>query len=319
MMAAKVAISATLTGLLVWRLARLSGLPSGSGWTAFLLAWLVQALLPFLQVERWRLVCTAAGIRLPFMVATENVYVGQFFNQVLPSSIGGDAVRVWRIRQAMPVEAALSTVLSDRIVALLAIPLILVGCSGTLLQIVPAGPLLYSLIAISVASLGGLALLLVADRVPLPRKLRGAPVVKTLLELPAIARRLFLTPGYLAVTLLLSMLIHLGVGLSLFLLAKGLGLSVPLPIFVVLAPITTLVTMVPISVGGWGVREGVLVTALGLLHVAPGDALSISIQFGIVMLIVGIPGGLVVFLRQWVKASPDRHHFRRPSAMPVTR
>jgi uncharacterized membrane protein YbhN (UPF0104 family) len=70
----------------------------------------------------------------------------------------------------------------------------------------------------------------------------------------------------------------------------------PLSAFLLLAPLVTLVTTVPISVGGWGVREGAMVTALGLVNIQPSVALAVSIQFGLIMLAVGLPGGVLAFV-----------------------
>ena len=73
------------------------------------------------------------------------------------------------------------------------------------------------------------------------------------------------------------------------------GHPLHLSAFLLLAPLVTLVTTVPISVGGWGVREGAMVTALGLVNIPPSVALAVSIQFGLIMLVVGLPGGVLAF------------------------
>jgi hypothetical protein len=84
--------------------------------------------------------------------------------------------------------------------------------------------------------------------------------------------------------------------MSLFALAKGMDVDAPLASFLLLAPLVTLVTTVPISLGGWGVREGAMVTALSFLDVPSTVALSVSIQFGLVMMVVGLPGGVLAAL-----------------------
>ena len=114
--------------------------------------------------------------------------------------------------------------------------------------------------------------------------------------MPGAARGLFLRPGCLLRTLALSIVIHAGVGTSLWLLARDFVPDAPLSAFLLLAPLVTLVTMVPISVGGWGVREGAMVTALGLVSIPPSVALAVSIQFGLIMLVVGLPGGVLAFI-----------------------
>ena len=100
--AAKILVS---VGLLVWLIDRVrlteQPLSLGEGdWRALVVVWLLQSLLPLVQAARWRLIAAALGSRLPFAAAVTNVYIGQFFNQVLPSSVGGDAVRVWKLTRA---------------------------------------------------------------------------------------------------------------------------------------------------------------------------------------------------------------------------
>jgi glycosyltransferase 2 family protein len=286
--------------LLVWIFNRVdTAEPSmrigGGDWGPILLVWLVQSLLPFVQAERWRLIAATLGAKPRFSVAAKNVYVGQFFNQVLPSAIGGDAVRVWKLTRFMPVEAALSSVALDRIVALLAVPVILAIGSGMLARIVPEGPFRWTLYALTGAAICGLALLLSADRIPLPGVLRRSRLVAVVLATPKSARMLFTNPGCLLRTMLLSIIIHAGVGTSLWILARNFVADAPIAPFLLLAPIVTLVTAIPISVGGWGVREGAMVTALGLVNIQPSIALTISIQFGLIMMVVGLPGGVLTF------------------------
>ena len=51
--------------------------------------------------------------------------------------------------------------------------------------------------------------------------------------------------------------------------------------------------MVPFSVAGWGVREGAMITALGLIGVSPAAAFTVSVLYGIIMVAVGMAGGVV--------------------------
>jgi glycosyltransferase 2 family protein len=266
---------------------------SAGDWRPIFLVWLLQSALPFVQAQRWRLIAATLGAKLPFASAIKNVYIGQFFNQVLPSAIGGDAVRVWKLTRFMPVEVALSSVALDRVVALLGVPIILMIGSGMLARIVPAGPFRWSLFALMVAAGCGLLLLLWADQIPLPRAMIRSRLVAVVRATPPAARRLFSNPACLVRTTLLSIVIHLGVGTSLWILALNAGADAPLAAFLLLAPLIAIVTAVPISVGGWGVREGAMVTALSLVHIQPSVALTISIQFGLIMLVVGLPGGVL--------------------------
>ena len=293
--ALKILVSAGLLALVIGRIG-FGGEPfrlDAGEVRALAAVWFLQSLLPIVQAMRWRLIAATLGAKLVLHTAIANVYVGQFFNQVLPSSIGGDAVRVWKARRFMSIESALASISLDRLVALMGVPVILAVCSGRLAALLPPGALRWSLFALVAIAAGGVLMLLLADKAPLPGPIRRSRLGGILLSVPAAARRLFADPKRLLVALVLSIAIHLGVGCSLWMLARAAGAEAPLAAFLLLAPLVTMITSVPISIGGWGVREGVLVTALGLLDIAPATALAISIQFGLVMLVVGLPGGVL--------------------------
>jgi hypothetical protein len=61
----------------------------------------------------------------------------------------------------------------------------------------------------------------------------------------------------------------------------------------VLVPLVVLVSMLPVSVAGWGVREGAMVVALGAVGVDRATALTTSVLFGLALAATGIPGGLL--------------------------
>ena len=69
----------------------------------------------------------------------------------------------------------------------------------------------------------------------------------------------------------------------------GIGLDLGAALTVV--PTIVLVAMAPISIAGWGVREGAMVIGLGLLGVSAADALAVSVSYGLVQIAVGVLGG----------------------------
>jgi uncharacterized membrane protein YbhN (UPF0104 family) len=268
-----------------------------TNWTSFLVVWLVQSALVLVQATRWRIIARRLGIDFPFWPACQNVYIGQFFNQVFPSSIGGDAVRAWRLhRSSVPINAAIASVALERIVALFAVPVIAILGLGVLLDLVPPGSLRWGLLALLLGFAGGLLVLLSVDRVPLPRRLARVKVVRLIQTLPVWARRVFLSWRTIGSTTVLSVIIHAAIGTSFWILAQSLGVRAPLLDFVVLAPLVMLITAVPVSIGGWGVREGAMITAMSLIEVPGSTSLTVSIEFGFLMILVGLPGGLIWLL-----------------------
>jgi len=64
----------------------------------------------------------------------------------------------------------------------------------------------------------------------------------------------------------------------------------------VLMPPVMLVTTLPISIAGWGVREGAMVAAFAMVGVQADDALALSFLFGVTSIIFALPGGVLWLL-----------------------
>jgi len=151
-----------------------------------------------------------------------------------------------------------------------------------------------SLVLTALASVGLVVVLaagLCIDLVPLPRWLTGRPLIAGGLTLARQVRTgLMSRSGVLA--LALSLIIHLSTVVVVLLIARGLGVDLsPLAAFVIV-PVAILAAAVPVSVNGWGVREGVMVAGLALFGISSGDALLLSVQLGFGVILSVLPGSL---------------------------
>jgi len=106
-------------------------------------------------------------------------------------------------------------------------------------------------------------------------------------------RRVFLHPGHAFKVLAWSALGHVNVTLCVYVLALGLNLNVTLMECLALFPPVLLVTTLPISIAGWGVREYAMMKAFSLVGVPSEGALVLSLLFGLVAMAVSLPGGIV--------------------------
>ena len=96
--------------------------------------------------------------------------------------------------------------------------------------------------------------------------------------------------------LLLSILGHVVTCLGVWLTALAFGIEIPVGAsLVVIAPVL-LAAALPISIGGWGVREGGMIFGLGMLGVSSSDAVLVSIVIGLMGVAIGAVGGLVWLL-----------------------
>ncbi len=313
--ALKLAVSAGLIWLLVERIEigvvaeRLTQLAPGAI-AASLAILLVQSVLASL---RWRIVSQRVGVPLDFGAALRFLFVGLFFNQALVSSIGGDAVRIWFVRHlADGMAGAFRSVLIDRLAGLAGLFLIVAASLPALFNLVATPAARAGVLAVLSAGIGVLVLLLLLDRLPLlPRRLRQAGALD---EFARACRRVLLDARTGLSALGLSLLIHLLSALTVFVLARGIGVEVSLGQMVVLVPPVMLVATLPISVAGWGVREGAMVTALGFVGVAAADAFAVSVIFGLALIVVALPGGAVwlIGLRRRTGPAPPPRAASRP-------
>jgi uncharacterized membrane protein YbhN (UPF0104 family) len=96
--------------------------------------------------------------------------------------------------------------------------------------------------------------------------------------------------------LALSLAIHMGGGLAVYGLAMASGITLDLLVCVTLVPPVLLLATLPVSFGGWGVREAALIGLLAPFGVAAGQALGLSIALGLLVMAAGLPGGVLWLL-----------------------
>ncbi len=231
--------------------------------------------------------------------------VGWFFSNVAPSTVGGDIFRGIQLsRVGTPVRAAVRVILAIRLLSLATLVAVMFAGFPLALGLVQDQRdiiLLGAVLVISAAAL--LAIYLLAEfRWSFPALDRWAVVDK----LKTVSRdfQSFLRPsGVVAGAWLSSGAQHVFRVGALACLAAGLGLAIPFELLFALTPAALLVAMVPVSFGGWGVRELTFVYFLGTAGVSAEAALSLSVAYGLLRIFVGAIGGVT-----WVLIGEE--HFR---------
>ena len=107
------------------------------------------------------------------------------------------------------------------------------------------------------------------------------------------ARRVFaLREGFVAI-FASALAVHLLAVLTVWLLARAIAADIPILYCLIFVPPVILISMIPISIAGWGLREGAMVVAFGFVGVPEADALVVSLLFGLTLVCIGLPGGLL--------------------------
>jgi glycosyltransferase 2 family protein len=290
--AAKALLSA---GLVVYLCSKLDArLPPASAWTALLLsvAMVLLLLQPVLIGVRWRGLLRAFDVDFPMRDAINVTWVSVFANQFLPSSIGGDAVRVIMCRnQNMSTSRALASVIFDRAFALL----------GLFLLIILLGPVLADpdqrFVAFTiVGALTGLGIAIaVVTTVAAPRVQQALAGTRLAPLAPLVAqyRTLMRDPALFGTALLLSIVVHLCSSGAFLAIAYCFGVALSPASLLALSALVTLAHILPISISGWGARDAVSVALFAAYGVDGGTALSISLLLGVGYTLASLPGAVL--------------------------
>lgn len=250
---------------------------------------------------RWRLFAASLGMRNSYFSFVRTYFAGMFFNIGLPSLIGGDVVKAYVVsrRNGRPLRDGLASVLQDRLAGLAALlffgtaaaaahPLRWRGCP---LWVVYAACWAAMVLLLAIISRGGsfYARLLEKDRSkPIRKVLNAAADFHAALAARRLDRRAFFP-------IVLYSLLSSALVLAVFQkVTDAAGHAVGLVPFSALFPLITLVTMLPITIGGLGIREWCYVEALSIVGVPPGPALVISLASSALLLLCNAAG--VLFL-----------------------
>ena len=271
---------------LVERLARLK-----PEW--ILLATLIVTIQVALLAIRWREIAAACGAYLALITALQFSFIGMFFNQVLPSTVGGDGARIWLFaRQGAGWARATYSVLIDRVVGVFVLALIVVACLPWTFELIRDPVARGVLLLIGFGSIAATFLFAIIgtwfqkwfDQWRLTRHLSAAS--RAALTLCGSSRSI-------GIVMLCSVTIHLFTIIAAWCCIKAIAAPVSFAQVLFLMPPVLLIVTIPISIAGWGVRESSMIVAFAYAGLAQSNGLTLSILFGAVSFVAGAVGGIV--------------------------
>lgn len=251
---------------------------------------------------RWASLARPVGFPFPAGLFVWRFFEGMFFSLCLPSSIGGDVIKAYRLADSTPRRLlAGCTVLADRLTGLAGLG-VLAGAAAIAVQwscgawgtLLAGGGLLLAVMAVLWLVVGSLDLLLTV----VPASHPARQFVSQLLPYQ-------MRPSILAGAVVWSLVIQLGNAFTVSLIARGLGVNLPLSAWCVAVPLVMLAMVVPISINGVGVREGGMAMLLAPQGVPSEQAVAIALLWFLSTIISGLIGGLLFLLdREPVTAGP---------------
>lgn len=252
-----------------------------------------QLLSTTLASYRWYLVMQPLGYSQGFGFYLRSYFKGSFFNQGLPTSIGGDAVRVLDVsRLGERKRDAFIGVFIDRVLGLIGLLVLNLVVNLFNPELLPRGLFLTINLLIALGLLGFVVLYLLRHG----RFLSRWRLTRFFLKISEHLSMVLASPRQAAVQLLLSVAVHFLSLLAIFLIGRSVELDFSLTTYLVLVPPVILLTLIPLSLAGWGIREGAMIGLFTLLGADKVTVLSMSILYGIVLIVASLPG-LMVYMK----------------------
>lgn len=265
----------------------------------------------FLGVLRWREVSAECGAPLGLTQAGRYNLIGAFFNQTLPSSIGGDAVRLWLVARAgAGWRAATYSIFVDRAIGLIALAIVIVASLPWSYRLISDANGRSALLFVDFAALTGGLGFLALGWLPWPW-LRRWWATHHVHACSVIANRVIFSRNRGPKIAVLSLLVHVLTVVIAWCVVRSIAAPVLFGQVFQLVPPVMLITMMPISIAGWGVREATMGLAFGYAGLLANEGVNVSLLFGAVSFLVGAFGGLV-----WIFSAEKAAKGSTPITMP---
>jgi glycosyltransferase 2 family protein len=242
-----------------------------------------------LNTVRWLLVARICQVQMPWRRSFQWTMIGHFFNQIFPSSIGGDVVRgILAGRGIDDMGGAFSSIALERIVGIVALLTLIAIGQPLLIARLHDRSLSHVALAAILLSLCTLASAFVL--VKFVGSWRSGRLQAAAHRFAGDASRLIASPLLTALALLVSFVMH-GTNLVLTaVVANQLGADISLLDVLLVVPTIILIASLPISIGGWGVREAALAVGFSGLGQPASVAVATSLIIGLANLVSALPG-----------------------------
>lgn len=278
----------------------------------------------FVTSLRWKGLLAVQGVPVRQPVLFRSCMIAVFFNQLLPSTIGGDVVRIYDSWKAGATRAvAVSTIFIDRVLGLTALALFAVAGLFMLhaqtdeLRLLPI-----AVVGVAFCLVGSVLMIFspVKPLLELARMIYRAspgPISKFFGKLDDAVEAYRGKHLVLIRAMLLSLVLQLNVILMHYLLGQAVGITPGFFDYFYVVPIALFVMLIPLTINGIGLREGMFVYMLAGLGVAKDDAIALSFLAFAVFLIHGVMGGIVLAIRGISPATFSRPEMSQAAGHPT--
>lgn len=267
------------------------------------LAFSLHAIGLLCSAYRWQILAEAQGDHIPLGYLMKSYLVGTFFSNFLPSSFGGDVVRIWDgSKYSDSVVKSSAIVVVERLTGLVVLFLFAFTASLFRLDMANETPVIWVSLAVGLAGLACAALFLAPVSERLLRALPGGRRIGAIKEKIIAFRNVvlfykqrkkeFFRASVWALVLQANVIVYF------FLIGKAFRLEIRFLDYFIFVPIVLLVQIIPITINGLGLREGSTIAIFNYYAIPAQTAFSFSLVDVGFRLILGALGGILYVSRK---------------------
>lgn len=258
--------------------------------TLLMLSLVVLLIQVFLSSLRWSVMLEIKKVGYTFLKTLELMWIGLFFNQVLPTGIGGDVVRIHQLnKRCKDMGLSISSVFWDRVIGFMGLGIL--SFLGVILMVFHTGGS-----SLVFAGFGVIIILAFATGLIFYLVSRGDITLfgfrVNFNQLYKDAKLFLLEKNNAKRILSLSVASQFLSIVSVYLIAYSIGVFIDILALLIVVPISIIAMAIPVSIAGWGVREGVMVFGFSLFELTAETTLFVSVMYGIQLLLASLPGGI---------------------------
>jgi glycosyltransferase 2 family protein len=259
-----------------------------------------------LSSYQWQSLLYGEGIHIDLRRLINLYLIGIAFNHFLPTGMGGDVIKAYSVgKEGHNSGGSVSAVIMSRVT----------GFTGMLLVSIPAVIIWHSSFALWMIIMFMLACLAMCTALIciyfavtlLPKCIKGRwthyRVVTSLLEIGTALHESLKHPRALCIATIYGFLFHISAALNYYGFAMLLHVQIPLPFYLVAIPLVSLISFVPTTINGYGLREKAFVSIFATMHVDTATAMTLVLLVDAQGIFFAIIGGLTYLLTNEKKNS----------------
>lgn len=267
----------------------------------FIFSFLLYIFSQYISTQRWRLLLLAKGIKVPFLRLFSFYFVGMFFNLFMPTLIGGDLFRTYDLyRETSDVKESAASILVERIsgvFALITLSILSLILGFSYIKDEPV--VIYSIIILSFTFFSLIILIFNENLKNFSTKIfKKIKIWEILIKFHNAIFEYKRHPVTFLKVILLSFVVQIISLFIFYIMTIALDLNINFIYIWLFTPLIIFFSMIPVSLAGWGLREGATIYLYSKIGCSAEESLLLSLSVSFIVTLASLIGGIILIFRK---------------------